>query len=665
MHSLEHDLALPRDRRAAQGDDPADAVQDRERLAALRQTALLDGPAEAAFDRLTRLATTILSVPIALVSLVDEDREFFKSCIGLPEPWASRREVPLSHSFCQHAVASGEPLVIADARQHPLVRDNLAIPDLGVVAYAGIPLITSDGHVLGTLCAIDSQPRRWTEAEVAILGDLAASVMTEIELRTRTRAADAAQERVASILASTADAFFTLDTDWRFTYVNRQAELVLQHRGEELVGQTIWQVFPDAVGSIFYAEYHRAVAEQISVTFDAHYPPLDSWVEVRAYPSRAGLSVYVRDIAERRQAEAERERLLAQLQAAEAHYRGLFESAADAILVADGEGRYLDANPAAGDLLGYSRDELLQLRVADVVAAGLEWTEAEYARFLRDGHWQGELEVRRQDGTLVPVEARATTLELPTGTLYRSTLRDISERRALERLQHDFLALVTHELKSPLTSIRAYADLMERRAAYNARGIEAIRSQAQRLERLINDLLDVSQLQAGRLDLQCEPADLATLVDDAAAEARLLSEAHEIVVEQPAQPLIGCYDRDRLMQIMDNVLVNAVKYSPPGSSVRVRVDDLGQAARVSVSDQGSGIPAEALPHVFDRFYRTPGAAASGVKGLGLGLYITRQLVEAHGGRIWVESSPGQGSAFIFTLPYQRPATGAGRERVHR
>jgi signal transduction histidine kinase len=156
-------------------------------MAALRATALLDSPPEEGFDRLTRLASRVLDVPVALVSLVDEDRQFFKSCIGLPEPWSSRRGTPLSHSFCQHAVASEAPLVIEDAREHPLVRDNLAIRDLDVIAYAGFPLTTRGGDVLGTFCAIDSQPRSWSTEEVAFVREMAASAMTEIELRTTVR----------------------------------------------------------------------------------------------------------------------------------------------------------------------------------------------------------------------------------------------------------------------------------------------------------------------------------------------------------------------------------------------------------------------------------------------------------------------------------------------
>src|SRR3954451_13863754 len=166
---------------------PPAVVSDPARLEALEATALLDSPPEEAFDRLTRLASHALNVPVALVSLVADDRQFFKSCLGVAEPWASRRGTPLSHSFCQHAVASGEPLVIEDARETPLVRDNLAIPDLDVIAYAGVPLITSDGAVLGTFCAIDHEPRVWSEADLAFVREMAQSAMTEIELPSAVR----------------------------------------------------------------------------------------------------------------------------------------------------------------------------------------------------------------------------------------------------------------------------------------------------------------------------------------------------------------------------------------------------------------------------------------------------------------------------------------------
>jgi hypothetical protein len=160
----------------------AGAVADRARLRALQETGLLDSPREVRFDRHAELASQVLGAPVALVSLVDEDRQFFKSCLGLPEPWSSARQTPLSHSFCQHAVAAREPLLVDDAREHPVLRDNLAIRDLDVIAYAGIPLIDGRGHALGSLCVIDNRPRQWTSNQVRLLESIAAAVLAEIEL---------------------------------------------------------------------------------------------------------------------------------------------------------------------------------------------------------------------------------------------------------------------------------------------------------------------------------------------------------------------------------------------------------------------------------------------------------------------------------------------------
>jgi hypothetical protein len=177
--------------------DVACAVRDGRRLDALRRLGILDTPEEDAFDRLTSLAARILRTPRAVVVLVDEERQFFKSGLGLPEPWATRRESPLSQSICQHVIARGQALIVEDARGDPLIRDNSAVTDFGVVAYAGIPLVTADGQVVGTFCVIDTQPHHWTAEELDILDSLARSAMAEIELRAAllesTRQADEAR----------------------------------------------------------------------------------------------------------------------------------------------------------------------------------------------------------------------------------------------------------------------------------------------------------------------------------------------------------------------------------------------------------------------------------------------------------------------------------------
>jgi two-component system, NarL family, sensor histidine kinase BarA len=173
-----------------QQDGLIDVLHDPARLTALHETALLETRTDEAFDRLTRVASKVLGAPIALVVLVSEDRQYFKSHVGLPEPYSRTRQTPLTHSFCQHIVLTREPLVVEDARANPEFRDNPAIRDLGVIAYLGVPLRTPGGHVLGSLCVIDHEPRAWGDEDVALMTDLAGSVMTEIELRLTVREAE-------------------------------------------------------------------------------------------------------------------------------------------------------------------------------------------------------------------------------------------------------------------------------------------------------------------------------------------------------------------------------------------------------------------------------------------------------------------------------------------
>lgn len=158
----------------------ADILRDPRRLAALKETGLLDSAPEEAFDRITRLVAHLLGTPVSLVSLVDADRQFFKSAHGLP---ADMRETPLSHSFCQHVVIAGAPLVVNEATQHQAVRNNPAVREFGIIAYLGVPIRSADGHVLGSLCAVDLKPRQWTKAELRALEDIAEILKSEIDLR--------------------------------------------------------------------------------------------------------------------------------------------------------------------------------------------------------------------------------------------------------------------------------------------------------------------------------------------------------------------------------------------------------------------------------------------------------------------------------------------------
>lgn len=341
---------------------------------------------------------------------------------------------------------------------------------------------------------------------------------------------------------------------------------------------------------------------------------------------------------------------------AERRYRGLFEGVADAILVADADRRYLDANAAATALLGYEHHELMQMRVEDIVANEPDWTHSEFEQFIAAGQWQSELTLRRKDGSIVPVEARATLVDLPDGTVFLSAIRDISERNRLERLQRDFLAMVTHDLRSPLTAVKGQSQLLLRRSRENAQAEKALTSildQVDRMQTLIDDLADVVRLEAGEIRLRMKPFDLVDLVhEEMGVLERQEKQAghHTFRVEAPDGPVVGSWDRQRLGQVLQNLLTNAVKYSPDGGEIAVRLETDHEEARLTVSDHGVGIPPEHLPQLFQRFYR---AEATGAGGLGLGLYITKMLVKAHGGTITASSSLGEGSTFAIVLP-RRP-----------
>lgn len=195
-------------------------IQAPERLEALRETGLLDGPVDPALQRLTRLTRRMLGVPTAVVSLVDRNRQYFAAHSGLSEQLAQSRETTLDYSFCQHVVSTGAPLVVADATVHPLVHDNLAINALGVFAYAGMPLRSADGQVLGSFCAFDTQERQWTPEDLDALQDLAMAAMTEIELRSTLRLLEEQGAQLESLLESTREFVVRLSPDGAVRYAN-------------------------------------------------------------------------------------------------------------------------------------------------------------------------------------------------------------------------------------------------------------------------------------------------------------------------------------------------------------------------------------------------------------------------------------------------------------
>ena len=354
-----------------------------------------------------------------------------------------------------------------------------------------------------------------------------------------------------------------------------------------------------------------------------------------------------RDVTERRRAEEAAARLAA-----------IVESSDDAIISKTIEGVVTSWNPAAERLYGYTAEEAVGQPISLIFPPDrLDEFPSIMGRLARGEHIAHyETVRRRKDGSLVDVSISIAPVRDGTGRITgASTIaRDISERRAFERKQQEFLTMIAHDLRSPLTSVKGYGQLLRRRGVYKDTAVAAILSQVDKMERLVGDVLDVTRIDEGRLELRLEPVDLVALVRTYAERQQELTDLHTLRVEAPDQPLVGEWDADRVGQVIENLLTNAAKYAPDGE-ILVRVEDLGDEARVSVRDQGIGIPPEALPHLFERFYRAGGAGAS-AKGVGLGLHIAKSLVEAHGGRIWAESEVGRGSTFVFTLPYEPAET---------
>ena len=245
--------------------------------------------------------------------------------------------------------------------------------------------------------------------------------------------------------------------------------------------------------------------------------------------------------------------------------------------------------------------------------------------------------------------------------LYQQAERQRQELQAIDQQKDEFISITSHELKNPMASIKGYADLMLRRSAKNPddpnrKGLEIISQQVSRMTKLLDQLLDVSRIGMNRLQLDRRPADLAVVARRVVDELRATTEQHELRLELHDAPLIGVFDETRISEAIGNLLNNAIKYSPNGGVITVRVAGSVHGdqceAQIAVSDQGIGIPLADRPQLFERFFRASNADAS-FPGMGLGLFITRGLVARNGGRIWVESEEGHGTTFYISLPLKQ------------
>jgi len=354
-------------------------------------------------------------------------------------------------------------------------------------------------------------------------------------------------------------------------------------------------------------------------------------------------------------------RIWESLQHSEASYRTLVEASPDGVLALDADGQIIDCNEGLCQLLGYEKVKVKGNDIRKFLPAAMP---AELTAQLRHkGRLEAEFEAVRQDGQTVTVWAKGVARVDEEGKLSQTVLyiRDIAERKKLDELKDELIGLVSHEIRTPLTVIMGGLNTLlseetrlspeEKRQLLQDAALET-----NSLSYLLGDLIELSRAQANRLSLNLEPVAIRSVIKGVVGKLEQQTSAHRFVIDLPPRLPMVQADPIRIERILHNLLENAVKYSPRGGEIRVLAKRDGNHLVIGVRDQGVGISQADQTKLFIPFERLENRGLEEVKGAGLGLMVCRRLVEAHGGRIWVESQPSRGSTFFFTLPFSKAGT---------
>ncbi len=479
--------------------------------------------------------------------------------------------------------------------------------------------------------------------------------------------------RASEILESITDAFFAVGRDWRFTYVNRQAENILDRRPGELLGRVIWDEFPGLIGSEFERASLLAQYDGVSSTVTAYYEDHDRWYEVHTYPSSEGISIYFQDASERKRAELDLEKLTADSENQKRVYEVALSNTPDLVYVFDLDHRFSYANEALLAMWGRTRAEAIGKNCLELGYepwhAAMHDEEIETVVRTRKSI-RGEVPFTGTNGRriyeyiFVPVigpdgqvvAVAGTTRDVTDRQQAEQAIRDQAEQlKQNDRRKDEFLAMLAHELRNPLSAVSNAVAVL--RMADDPDNVsfakEVIERQVRQLARLIDDLLDVSRITSGKIRLRRELIDAGTVLRQAIAAVRpLLDErTHHLHVDFQDGTLPIKADATRIEQIVVNLLTNAAKFTPNGGQIRLSAERVENEVVIEICDNGIGIPTEKLPEMFQLFAQGERSIARSEGGLGLGLTIVQKLAEMHGG--WVSASSAglnQGSTFTIHLP---------------
>lgn len=478
-----------------------------------------------------------------------------------------------------------------------------------------------------------------------------------------------AQERITTVLESITDAFSYVDTQWRYTYVNRGLEKMIGKKREEVVGRSFWDLLPELLGTPFERAYREAMEMRQARHIEGFHPSFQRWLDIHIYPTPNGVSFDLHDITERKQAEEA-------LRKSEARFRRLVDSNLIGFVVSDLSGTILEANDAFLKLVSYTQEDLATGRIQWKALFPLEYQEQQvqdWEELLKTGAFQTfEKELERKDGTRVPAQIGGIFFHQEgseASVLY--FVVDQTARKEIERQKDLMLSMISHELKTPLAALKGTFQLLQRRAkrletqtyplspevsAFFHDLLDRLAASTRQVDvqtHLINDLLDVSRITVNTLQLELNQCDLASIVREAVEDLRVTAPSRSLVLDVPEHTTVMVLaDQARISQVVTNYVTNAIRYSSADQPVHIGLTIREGVAHVWVRDQGPGLTEEDQNELWQRYHQVKGVpvqSGSG-KGLGLGLYICQTLIAQHQGEVGVESTPGKGSTFWFTLP---------------
>lgn len=721
-------------------DQPANEAR---RLQALRNLRVLDTPAEESLDHLTELARELFGVPVALVSLVDENRQWFKAKAGL-DVSETGRDV----SFCGHAVAANDALVVTDTHTDPRFADNPLVQDAPHIRfYAGHPLRPLDNMPVGTLCLIDYRPRSFSDRERRLLAGLAGQAEALLRETRLTAEMTYTAKRFETIFFTSATAKIRIDRHGRIIAINPFALNLLGYEETDVVGHNVAMLAPPDIRPHHDGYIDRYLAgheprvigkgrEVDAMHKDGHLIPVH--LAVNAIHDDNGqvdefLGVLT-DLSEiqaaNRRTQKEQE-LLSVLHQGITDYQALMSGKklwsflmealrdltnSDYALIGEvlhgNEGNALKIH-AITDLSwnAASRRLMEQLRSGDMTLSRADtllgrvfahgevvMTDDLYHHPKRGGFPPGHPRIDNYLGVpiysgndLIGMYAIANSHQAPdeallewlapftaTCALLINLYRQMAERdRNLEdlalandqaqranRAKSEFLSSMSHELRTPLNAILGFAQLLASGRRHplsdkQTRQVNQIEKSGQHLLSLINEVLDLAKIESGRMTLSLESMSLAHVMEDVCQTLEPNADASGIrIIFTPPPPEWQIHaDYTRVKQVLFNLISNAIKYNRADGQVAVSATEHDDALCISIADTGPGIAEHRQHELFEPFNRLD-AENGAVEGTGIGLAITRELAERMDGSMGVESTPGEGSTFWFTLPHSYRASTA-------